>query len=427
MQVTREDLNPCTVKLTVVCDESLVAEGFERAYKQIAKRIRVPGFRPGMAPRAIVESRIQPEDILDAAAENIMRSAYKSAMEQEGLVAHSNPGVELTTLDKDTLKCEFTIKVPLAPQVELGDYKALTARRPAIEVSDEELEHQIEEMRKRKSTQEAVMGRGVQEGDVAVVNIRAAGEEGDGRTFMTVAGQTFPQLDQALMGMEAEQMKSLDLTFPENFQEKDWAGKPMHCQVTLRSLSAVKLPEVDDSFAQLYKVENVDELKERLREQMAASKKNMIQEYVNEQLLDDLLSRSTVNVPDNMWESVAAQKMRDIAQEQLERKLSLEEYAAQNGMTVQQLEEAQKNEAKMYVTRAVLVREIFAKEKMSMSNAELNIELAMMAREYQMDTKTMLNALKKNRALDELHFRTIFRKVMELLNTNANVIEVAEG
>lgn len=427
MQVTREDLNPCTVKLTVVCDQSSVAEGFERAFKQIAKRIRVPGFRPGMAPRSIVESRIQPEDVLDAAAENIMRGAYKAALEQEGLVPHSNPAVELTTLDKDSLKCEFTLKVPLAPKVELGDYKALTAKRPAIEVSDEELDHQIDEMRKRKSTQEAVTGRGVQEGDVAVVNIRADGEEGDGRTFMTVAGQTFPQLDQALMGMESEQMKSLDLTFPENFQEKDWAGKPMHCQVTLRSLSAVKLPEVDDSFAQLFKVENVDELKERLREQMAASKKNMVQEYVNGQLLDDLLSRSTVHVPDNMWEAVAAQKMRDITQEQLERKLSLEEYAAQNGMTVEQLEEAQKNEARLWVIRSVLVQEVFSKEKMSMSNAELNIELTMMAREYQMETKALLNALKKSNNIGELHFRTIFRKVMEFLNANANVVEVAEG
>jgi trigger factor len=427
MEVTREELNPCTVKLSVVCDEAQVVEGFERAYKQIAKRIRVPGFRPGMAPKAIIEGMIQPEELYDAAAENIVRTAYKAAIQEQGLTPHTRPAVDLTTLDKDTSKCEFSIKVPLEPKVELGDYKGLVAKRPPIAVSDEELNHQIDEMRKRKSTREAVTGRGVQEGDVAVVNIRVDGEEGDGRTFMTVAGQTFPQLDQALMGMEAEQMKSLDLTFPENFQEKDWAGKPLHGQVTLRSLSAVKLPEVDDEFAQSFKVENVEELKDRLREQMTASKQDMIQEYVNEQLLADLLGRSTVHVPDNMWESVATQRMQDIAQEQQERKVSIEEYAAQNGMTVEQLEEAQKNEAKLHVQRAVLVQRVFAAENMSLTNTELNIELAMMARELQMEPKALLNLLKKNNHIDELHFRATFRKVMQFLSESAEIAEVNEN
>jgi trigger factor len=427
MQITREELNPCTVKLSVVCDEKEVVEGFERAYKQIAKRVRVPGFRPGMAPKSIIEGMIQPEELYDAAADNIVRSVYKAAIQQEDLKPHSRPAIDLTTLDKDTSKCEFTIKVPLEPQVELGDYKGLVAKRPPTPVTDEEVEHQIEEMRRRKSTREAVTGRGVQEGDVAVVNIRVDGEEGDGRTFMTVAGQTFPQLDQALMGMEAEQMKSLDLTFPENFQEKDWAGKPLHSQVTLRSLNAVKLPELDDEFAQSYKVESVEDLKERLREQMTDSKLNMIREYVNEQLLEDLLSRSTVHVPDNMWESVAAQRMQDIAREQEERKLSLEEYAAQNGMTVQQLEEAQKNEAKIQVQRAVLVQRVFAAEKMTLTNTELNLELVMMAREFQMDPKALLNVLKKNEQIDELHFRATFRKVLQFLTENAEIAEVVEG
>jgi trigger factor len=427
MQITREELNPCTVKLTVVCDEAQVVEGFERAYKQIAKRIRVPGFRPGMAPKSIIEGMIQPEELYDAATENIIRTAYKAAIEQEDLKPHARPDVDLKTLDKETSKCEFSIKVPLEPKVELGDYKSLVAKRPPTAVSDEEVNHQIDEMRKRKSTREAVTGRGVQEGDVAVVNIRVDGEEGEGRTFMTVAGQTFPQLDQALMGMEADQMKALDLTFPENFQEKDWAGKPLHSQVTLRSLSAVTLPEIDDEFAQSFKVENVDELKERLREQMTGSKLNMIQQYVNEQLLEDLMSRSKIFVPDNLWESVAARKMQDIVREQEERKTTLEEYAAQNGMTVEQLEEAQKNDAKVQVQHAVLVQHVFTAENMTLTNTELNIELAMMAREYQMDPKALLNILKKNDQIGELHYLATYRKVMQFLTENAVISEVVEA
>jgi trigger factor len=427
MEVTREDLNPCTVQLTVVCDEGQVTDAFDRAYKQISKRIRVPGFRPGTAPKSIVESMVQPEQVLDTASDIIVRSAAKTAIDQQGLVPDGRPIVDLTKLDVDSRQCEFTIKVPLAPVVELGDYKALTARRPPIDISDDEVQHQIDEMRRRKSTREAVTGRGVQEGDVAVVNIRVDGEAGDGRTFMTVAGQTFAMLDEALMGMEGDEMKSLDLTFPDNFQEKDWAGKSFHCQVTLRSLNALKLPELDDAFAQEYKVENVDELKDLVRKRMTEAKERMIQDYVNEQLVQDLLERSKVELSDNLWESVAQRRMQDIEREQEERKQTLEQYAAQNGMTVQQLEEAQRKEARLQVMRAILVREVFKKEDMSMSNAELNIELALMAREYDMDPKTLLNALKKNQALDELHYRAINRKVMDFLNTSANVVEVADA
>jgi len=427
MEVTREEINPCTVKLTVVCDEAQVADAFEKAYKQLSKRIRVPGFRPGTAPKSIIEGMVEPEHVLDTASDIIVRAAAKAAIDQEGLVPDSRPTVDLTKLDMDSRQCEFTIKVPLAPKVELGDYKGLTAKRPPIEVDDDEVQHQIEEMRRRKSTQEVITGRGVQEGDVAVVNIRPDGDEGEGRTFMTVAGQTFAQLDQALIGMEAEEMKSVELTFPENFQEQDWAGQAFHCQVTLRSLSALKLPEVDDSFAQSYKVENVDELKGRLRERMIETKKGMIQDYVNDQLLSELVSRSNVQVPDNMWESVAERRMDDIVREQETRKHTLEEYAAQNGMTVQQLEEAQRAEARLQVIRAVLVREIFKAEDMSMSNAELNIELAAMAQEYDTEPKALLNTLRKNNALEELHFRAVYRKVLEFLNANANIVEVADA
>ncbi|MCB8933802.1 MAG: trigger factor [Chthonomonadaceae bacterium] len=427
MQITREDLNPCTVSLDVVCDAEAVSAGFEKAFKTLAKQMRVPGFRPGHAPKAVVEKMVEREHLYDAAADAIVRSVVKKALEQEKLEPFDRPSVDLKKLDRDAGECEFSVKVPLAPKVELGDYHGLKAEVPNLQVTDEEVQHQIDELRRRYSTREAITGRGVEEGDVAVVNIKPEGQEGDGRNFMTIAGQTFPALDAALMGMKAEEMKQLELTFPDNFQEKDWQGQTYPCRVTLRSVSSVTLPNLDDEFAKELNLEGMKDLENRMREQIGNAKRAMIQDYVNEQLLEDLASRSTIHVPDTMWEGVANQRLRELAQEQQKKGKTLEQYAAENNMTVEQMVEAWKTEAKTQVIRAIMVREIFAREKMSLSNTELNDELGTMAREFEMPPDQLVEALKKNNALDELHFRALFRKVTLFLDEHAKKQEVAAG
>lgn len=424
MQVTRQELNPCTIQLDIVCSPDQVRQGFDKAFKQLSKHIRVPGFRPGHAPKNLVEPLIPKNDLYEQAADNIIRTSFRAALDQEKLEAYSQPSVELKDLKEEEQICEYTAKVPLQPVVELSEYKGLEAEMPPVEVSDEEVEAQIEELRRKRGTRTAVTNRGVEEGDVAVVNIKIDGEAGEGRNFMTIAGQTFPQLDQALMGMQAEELKSLNLTFPENFQEKDWAGQTHKCQVTLRSLSAVHLPDLDDEFAQSLSTESVDQLRNRIRELVGQAKMNMAHEYVVEQLLEQLLNKSTIHVPDTMWESVATRRMQELAAEQHQKGKTMEQYAEEQGMTLESLIEAWKAESKLHVQRAVMVREIFSREKMNLNNLELNTELQTMAREFEMAPADLLATLKKNKALDELHFRAIFRKVTEFLKENAKLKQV---
>lgn len=427
MTVTREDLNTCTIKLTIVCEPEEVKEGFEKAFKQIAKGVRLPGFRPGHAPRAMVEPLIAKQELYNEAADQLVKKFGNKAIDQEGLQPDPSQRsfLDLTKLEKDPPECEFSIKVPLPPVVELGDYKTLTVEKPPVEVTDEEIEYHLEEIRNRRSTREAITDRGVIEGDVAVVNVKVEGQEGDGRTFMTVVGQTFPQLDQALMGMHVEEMKHVDLSFPENFQEKDWAGKDFSSVVTLNSLSAVKMPEIDEAFAKSLNTDNVDELKTWLRTQIGSSKEEMVREIVNERLLDSLLERSTVHVPDNMWESLASRRLQETAAEQQQKGKSLKDYAEENGMTIEDLTENWKEKALIHVKRALLIREVFTAEKMNLSNAELSQEVYAMAGEYEMQPEDLLAILRKNNQVEELHFRAIARKVSNFLIEHAETKEAA--
>jgi len=423
--VQREDLNPCTVRLEVVCTPDEVDDAFQRALKGFAKRMKLPGFRPGHAPKEMVESLVTKEELYQAAADAIVQKVCRVAIEQEQLKPDDNPMVNVGKLDRDERVCEFTAQIPLPPVVELGEYKGLPAEKPAVAVTDDEVQSQLEELRKRRGKREAITDRGVQEKDIAVINIRPDGEEGEGRNFMTIAGQTFPQLDQAISGMEVEEMKQLDLTFPENFQEKDWAGKTKHCQISVRSLNSIRLPELDDAFAQDLQTKDIDELKQRVGEQLRTAKESMIADYVNEQLQEELLKRSTVHVPNNMWEAVASQRLRELAAEVQKRGQTMEGYAQENGMTQEALIEAWTNEAKTHVMRAVAIRDIFVKEGMRLSNADLNAELLGMSREYEMAPDELFQTLKKSGGLRELEFRAIFRRVIQFLNENANIKEVA--
>lgn len=427
MQVTREDLNPCTVKLNVVCDEEQVKAGFERALKQISKNIKMPGFRPGHVPKGMIEKLIDPTQLSEEAAEAIVRGAFKKAVEQEGLTPDpgTRPDVELVRIDQEEVVCEFNAKIPLPPIVELGEYKGLPVEKPKIEVTDEEVEYQIEELRKQRHSREAVTDRGAEDGDVAVVNIKLDGEEGDGRNFMTVVGKTFPQLDQALGGMKVEEMKQLELTFPENFQEKDWAGKTYTCLVALNSISAVTLPEIDDEFAKSLKTDNVEDLKGKIREGVTRAKTDMVREMTTEQILERLLERSKVQVSDNMWEQLANRRLYETEQEVRQQGKTMEEHAAENGMTVDALVEAWREKAKSHVIRALMIRTVFEREKMQVNNEDMNRELYAMAAEFGVQPQEMYEMLQKNQAMEELQYRSISRKVSDFLLENAEIKEVA--
>lgn len=424
MQITREDLNPCTVKLDIVCTPEEVEEGFKRAFKVASKTVKIPGFRPGTAPRHLVEAQVNPQAVAEVAAEEIIKATWKKAADQENLEPFSSPSVDVKKLDKAEKACEYEIKVPLKPIVELAEYKGIAAERPKIDVTEDEVEAQLNKMREGKTKREKVTDRGAHDGDVAVVNIKLDKEGDDGRTFMVIVGQTFEGLDDMLRGMESEDMKRGELTFPENFQEKDWAKKKKTILLTLRSLSSVATPELDDEFAKTYNTENISDLKNRMKEAILSMKKEQADNLVNEHLLDNLVHASTIHVPDNMWESVAQQRINDYAQALRDQNKSVEDFAKETGQSIEELVENIKAEAKLYVLRAQVIQEIFSKEEMKISEQDLNEALVFMSRQYEMPPKELFEALQKNDSTQELVHTAINRKVMNFLNSHANVTEV---
>ena len=240
--------------------------------------------------------------------------------------------------------------------------------------------------------------------------------------MLTMAGQAFPQLDEAVAGMAVEDMKHVELTFPETYpQAPEWAGKTLPVQITLTSLSNVKLPELDDEFAKALNAEGVEDLRKKIRELLGASKAKMAYEVATARLLDALLEKSEVQVSDNMWEALADRRIRETVQEQAEKGVRFEDFVKEQGMTPEGYVQAWHERARTEVQRALLIQQIFTKEGMTLTNEDLTRELYEMAFEYGTEAEEMFETLKKNEALDELQFRSISSKVGDLLISKAAV------
>jgi trigger factor len=420
-QILRTDLNEATVKLDFVCTPDQVKAGIAKALRKLGKKVRVPGFRPGHAPSSLVEQAIGEPELLNAALEEIVTQSYRDALESESLKPVGQPSVDVTKFDRAAGEMEFTMLVPLPPVIELGDYTGLNVNIEEIVVTDEDVDKQLEELRRREGKQEKVSDRGIQEGDYAVLNVKIEGDEGDGRSFMIIAGQTFGDLDGQIMGMHAEEIKQAELAFPENFQDKDWAGQTKNATITVRSVSAIQVPELDEAFAEKYKTASVEELREKMRESIISAREKMQADMVNEQLLDGLAARSKIIVADTTWKGVAQRRMSEMQAELREKNLSLEDYAKSQNMDVEGLQTALEKEARLHVERAVMIEQVFRKEAMQISDDEANAHLIDVLIQNQVSQEGAGKFLKDYgpQVREEVIYRTMHSKVLSFLAENA--------
>lgn len=423
MEVKSEQLNSCTILLRVRCSPEQVRSGFERAYKRVAKRLRIPGFRPGAAPRGLVRQYADPEYVKELAQEEILNAVYPVVVEQEGLEPYGRPMLQAIQADEASGSCEFALKVPLRPKISLGEPEQVCLERPSGEVSDEEVEQHIEALRRRLSERRPVEGRGAEPGDYAVVHLIPEGDESRRKRFLTVVGETFPQLDRELIGMKPGEVKSTTLTFPQDFQETDWAGGLFSCEIRLESLMSQELPALDDEFAKRWDAGSLAELRVKVREDVRGIKAEAIERYLEEQALERYVDLCQVEMPDTMWERLAGERLRSIIEDASRRNGTLGDVARANNMTEAQLREAVALEARRDAARALVVGELFRREGMSISREDEAEEVARVAAQAGVSWEQAWEAVVRGGGQDDIRYRIMARKVMKYLRERARVQE----
>jgi trigger factor len=302
VKVTLERLPESRVQLDIEVDEERLERSLDSAYKRVAQKARIPGFRPGKAPRRIVEQMIGREGLIREALDRLVPDAYNEAIEAEAVEAVDQPDLEIVELDP----VRFKATVPVRPTVDLGDYAAVRVEAQPIEVTAEMVQEQIDQIRRRFATQVPV-DRAVQWADIVLGDVKGTIEEedfvsDDDAEFSLREGQVLllPGLAEAFLGMTADETKAIDIPVPDDFHVERFKGKTANFTLTVKAVKEEQLPDADDELAAQVNEEEFDSLEKlraRIEDDLREHAQRAEDARVQQEALDAMVEGATLEFP----------------------------------------------------------------------------------------------------------------------------------
>jgi len=296
MKSTVKELERRQTEIRIEVEDEEYTTAKNQAYKKLAPRVEIPGFRKGKAPRHIVEQAIGKENIEDEAIEDMFPSLYEQALETHDLYAATTPSVSLEQRDPPV----YQVIVPLRPEVNLGDYKALRIEQGSAAVSDEDVSAALDRIRQSQAVL-APVERAVQFGDFAIIDVKASVEEEpfldhEQVSYEMVEGSPMPipGFADALVGMEKDETREFTLKMPEDFRTAELAGKDCTCSVTLREVKVKEAPELTDSLAQTFGFDSLDALRERVGNDLESNAQTQARNELVNKALDAIAAQGKV-------------------------------------------------------------------------------------------------------------------------------------
>lgn len=392
MSVQVEKLEKNMAKLTIEVPAAEFEAAIQEAYLKNKKRISLPGFRKGKVPRMMIEKMYGEGFFYEDAANAVIPKAYeKAAMESEiEIVSRPEINVEQIGKGKDFI---FTATVAVKPEVTLGQYKGLEYDEKPVEVTDEDLEQELKKVQEQNARTITVEDRAIANGDIAVIDFTGSvdGEEfegGKGEDYELVIGSHsfVDTFEDQLIGKNTGDEVEVNVTFPEDYQAADLAGKPALFKVVIKAIKTKEVPELDDEFASdVSDFDTLDEYKEDLKKTILEKKEKAAKTAKENALVDKVIENAQMDIPEPMIELEVRQMADEFAQRMQMQGLSMEQYMQYTGLTSEKLlEEMKPNAEKKIKTRLVLEAVVDA-EKIEVSAEELEAEYKKLADMYQME------------------------------------------
>ena len=305
MQVTRTPAPKSTVQLEIELPPERLERALNDAVRALARRTRVPGFRPGKAPRPVLERHLGPGVVLDEAVDHLMQDAYREAIVQEAILPLTNADVELVQAEEGK-PLIFKATVPVRPEVTLGDYRGFKFKPEIDVIDDARVDQVVEELRDQNATLAPVEDRGARDGDYAVISFVGTtdGEPFEGGTserMPVIIGQErlIPGFESNLVGLKVGGTTEFDITFPDDYGEPTLAGKVAHFSVELKELREKIQPELDEEFlASLGRFETLEKLKADIRRRLEGNALDRARHDFADRIIEYAVANATVDLPD---------------------------------------------------------------------------------------------------------------------------------
>ncbi|OAH15795.1 trigger factor [Streptomyces jeddahensis] len=378
MKSAVETLNPTRVRLTVEVPFEELKDSLDAAYKKINQQVTVKGFRKGKIPARIIDQRFGRGAVLEEAVNDALPKLYTEAVNEGELNVLGQPEVDITEL-KDGELLTFTAEVDVRPTIEIPDYSGIEVEVDAIEVSDEEVEKAVEELRERFASTSPVE-RAAEDGDVVTIDLEAKVdgevlEDGvaEGVSYTIGSGELLDGIDDAVKGLEA----GAEATFTSELKGGSAAGKEAEVTVKVTQVAKRELPELDDEFAQLAsEFDTLEELKADSRKRLENMKQYDQATQAQERVLDKLLELVEVPVPEKLLEDEINTRKHNLEHHQLgQMGLTLEKYLEIQGKTVEEFDTETREAAIKGIKTQFVLDELVSKEKLNVSQEELTEHL----------------------------------------------------
>ena len=406
-------------EVTVKIDGDTWKNAIDKVFAKKQKTVKVDGFRQGKVPRNIYEKKFGKESLYLDAADAVLQDAYAKAMDDSKLVPVAQPEVNLKNIGEEGV--EFTFKIITKPEVKVNKYKGLNIKPEEVEVTDEEINHELSHLLERYTELVTKDGE-VKNGDVAIIDFEGfkegeAFDGGKGENYsLEIGSNTFiPGFEEQVIGMKAGDEKDLNVTFPEDYGAKDLAGAPVVFKVKVNEVKEKKTRELDEDFFEDLGMEGIDsedKLKAEIKESIKAQKEMDAENKYVDSLLEGVSKNVEVDIPEEMVNEEVDRLMGRFAEQMKMQGITLDLYYQFTGSNEEQLRSQMEKEAFNNVLYRLMIEEIQQIEKIVVSDEEAEKEAEELAKKYQMDKEDFL---KQFGGLEMVKYDLEVRKVIELL------------
>ena len=392
MSLQVEKMEKNMAKLTIEVSAEDLEKAMQSAYQKAKGRISIPGFRKGKAPRKMIEQMYGKGIFLEDAVNALIPEHYSKALSECELEIVSQPQIDVTQMEPGKALI-FTAEVAVKPEVTLGEYKGVEVPKAEIEVTEEEIEASLKREQEKNSRTITVEDRAAEEGDIVTIDFEGfvdgdAFEGGKGEAYpLTLGSHTFiPGFEEQLVGAKTGDHVEVNVTFPEEYQAKELAGKAAVFQCDVKKIEAKELPELNDDFAKdVSEFDTLAEYKEDVKKNLTESKEKEALRAKEDAAIEKIIENSEMEIPEAMIDTQCRQMMDDFGRRMQSQGLSMEQYFQFTGQTAEKMMEDMKPQALKRIQTRLVLEKIVEVENIQPTEEEVNEEISKMAAMYKME------------------------------------------
>ncbi|MBC8595555.1 trigger factor [Qingrenia yutianensis] len=425
MKVTKEQQEKNSVKLTITVDAETFEKGVQKAYLKNVKKIALPGFRKGKAPRKIIEQYYGAGVFFEDAINFVCPEAYEEALKETGVEAVSRPEIDVVEIEsgKDFV---FTATVTTKPEVELGDYNAISVKKVTYRTTQKEIEAEIKKVQEQNARIIPVEDRAVKEGDLTVIDFEGFtdgvafdGGKGTDYSLEIGSGAFIPGFEDQLVGAEIGKEVKVNVTFPKDYHSEDLKGKKAMFKVTVKEIKEKQLPEINDDFVKdVSEFDTLDDYKKDIKEKIAKSNEQRGRQETENNVIDEVLKIATVEIPGCMIDTQLENIARDFDYRLSMQGLNLAKYLEMTGSNIDAFKEQFKEQAEKQVKTSLVLEAVAKAEKVKATEKDVEAEMKKVAESYNMELDKVKD-LFKDEERKSLENEIITQKTVDLLVKNA--------